>query len=104
MQRFEELSSSDYQKRAETNEIYIAPGPRLGDTVIEANGISKSFGDLLAANENVSFSLPKGGIVGIIGPNGVGKDALFRMITGQEQLDAGIQSRRNRQNCLLPIA
>ena len=88
MQRFEELSSSDYQKRAETNEIYIAPGPRLGDTVIEANGISKSFGDRLLY-ENVSFSLPKGGIVGIIGPNGAGKTTLFRMITGQEQPDAG---------------
>ncbi|MDX9988248.1 energy-dependent translational throttle protein EttA [Thiothrix unzii] len=88
MQRFEELSSSDYQKRAETNEIYIAPGPRLGDTVIEANGISKSFGDRLLY-ENVSFSLPKGGIVGIIGPNGAGKTTLFRMITGQEQPDTG---------------
>ncbi len=88
MQRFEELSSSDYQKRAETNEIYIAPGPRLGDLVIEANGISKSFGDRLLY-ENVSFSLPKGGIVGIIGPNGAGKTTLFRMITGQEQPDSG---------------
>lgn len=88
MQRFEELSSSDYQKRAETNEIYIAPGPRLGDLVIEANGISKSFGDRLLY-ENVSFNLPKGGIVGIIGPNGAGKTTLFRMITGQEQPDAG---------------
>jgi ATP-binding cassette ChvD family protein len=88
MQRFEELSSSDYQKRAETNEIYIAPGPRLGDLVIEAEGISKSFGDHLLY-ENVSFSLPKGGIVGIIGPNGAGKTTLFRMITGQEQPDTG---------------
>ncbi len=88
MQRFEELSSTDYQKRAETNEIYIAPGPRLGDLVIEANGIGKSFGDRLLY-ENVSFNLPKGGIVGIIGPNGAGKTTLFRMITGQEQPDAG---------------
>ncbi|MBU0655931.1 MAG: energy-dependent translational throttle protein EttA [Gammaproteobacteria bacterium] len=88
MQRFEELSSSDYQKRAETNEIYIAPGPRLGDLVIEANGISKSFGDRLLY-ENLSFNLPKGGIVGIIGPNGAGKTTLFRMITGQEKPDAG---------------
>ena len=88
MQRFEELSSSDYQKRAETNEIYIAPGPRLGDLVIEAEGISKSFGDRLLY-ENVSFSLPKGGIVGIIGPNGAGKTTLFRMITGQERPDSG---------------
>lgn len=88
MQRFEELSSSDYQKRAETNEIYIAPGPRLGDLVIEANGISKSFSDRLLY-ENISFNLPKGGIVGIIGPNGAGKTTLFRMITGQEKPDSG---------------
>lgn len=88
MQRFEELSSSDYQKRAETNEIYIAPGPRLGDLVIEANGISKAFGERVLY-ENLSFSLPKGGIVGIIGPNGAGKTTLFRLITGQEQPDAG---------------
>ena len=88
MQRFEELSSSDYQKRAETNEIYIAPGPRLGDLVIEANQISKAFGDRVLY-ENLSFNLPKGGIVGIIGPNGAGKTTLFRMITGQEQPDAG---------------
>ncbi len=88
MQRFEELSSSDYQKRAETNEIYIAPGPRLGDLVIEANNISKSFGDRLLY-ENLSFNLPKGGIVGVIGPNGAGKTTLFRLITGQEQADAG---------------
>lgn len=88
MQRFEELSSSDYQKRAETNEIYIAPGPRLGDLVIEANNISKAFGDRVLY-ENLSFNLPKGGIVGIIGPNGAGKTTLFRMITGQEQPDAG---------------
>ena len=88
MQRFEELSSSDYQKRAETNEIYIAPGPRLGDLVIEAKGISKSFGDRLLY-ENLSFNLPKGGIVGVIGPNGAGKTTLFRMITGQEKPDSG---------------
>lgn len=88
MQRFEELSSSDYQKRAETNEIYIAPGPRLGDLVIEANQINKAFGDRVLY-ENLSFNLPKGGIVGIIGPNGAGKTTLFRMITGQEQPDAG---------------
>ena len=88
MQRFEELSSSDYQKRAETNEIYIAPGPRLGDLVIEANNISKSFGDRLLY-ENLSFNLPKGGIVGVIGPNGAGKTTLFRLITVQEQADAG---------------
>lgn len=88
MQRFEELSSTDYQKRAETNEIYIAPGPRLGDLVIEANNIAKAFGDNVLY-ENLSFNLPKGGIVGIIGPNGAGKTTLFRMITGQEQPDSG---------------
>lgn len=65
MQRFEELSSTDYQKRAETNEIYIAPGPRLGDLVIEANNIAKAFGDNVLY-ENLSFNLPKGGIVGVI--------------------------------------
>jgi ATP-binding cassette ChvD family protein len=88
MQRFEELSSSDYQKRAETNEIYIAPGPRLGDLVIEAKDISKAFGDRVLY-ENLSFNLPKGGIVGVIGPNGAGKTTLFRMITGQETPDSG---------------
>ncbi len=88
MQRFEELSSSDYQKRAETNEIYIAPGPRLGDLVIEANQISKAFGDRVLY-DNLSFDLPKGGIVGVIGPNGAGKTTLFRLITGQEQPDSG---------------
>ena len=85
---FEEMSSSDYQKRSETNEIYIAPGPRLGDKVIEANGISKKYGDKLLY-ENMSFSLPRGGIVGVIGPNGAGKTTLFRMLTGQEQPDSG---------------
>ncbi|WP_020559662.1 energy-dependent translational throttle protein EttA [Thiofilum flexile] len=88
MQRFEELSSTDYQKRAETNEIYIAPGPRLGDLVIEAQHIAKAFGDRVLY-EDLSFNLPKGGIVGIIGPNGAGKTTLFRMITGQEKPDSG---------------
>ena len=85
---FEEMSSSDYQKRSETNEIYIAPGPRLGDKVIEANGISKSYGDKLLY-QNMTFSLPRGGIVGVIGPNGAGKTTLFRMLTDQEKPDAG---------------
>lgn len=85
---FEELSSSDYQKRSETNEIYIAPGPRLGDKVIEATGISKGYGDKLLY-ENMTFSLPRGGIVGIIGPNGAGKTTLFRMLTGEETPDSG---------------
>lgn len=88
LKRFEELSSSDYQKRAETNEIYIPPGPRLGDLVVEANNIGKSFGDKVLY-EDLSFSLPKGGIVGIIGPNGAGKTTLFRLITGQDKPDAG---------------
>ncbi|MDX5374924.1 MAG: energy-dependent translational throttle protein EttA [Gammaproteobacteria bacterium] len=86
--RFEELSSSDYQKRSETNEIYIPPGPRLGDKVIEARGISKAFGDRVLY-QDLSFSLPRGGIVGVIGPNGAGKTTLFRMIVGQENPDAG---------------
>ena len=88
LKRFEEISSSDYQKRSETNEIYIPPGPRLGDLVIEANGISKAFGDKVLY-ENLSFNLPRGGIVGVIGPNGAGKTTLFRMIVGQEQPDSG---------------
>ena len=88
LKRFEELSSSEYQKRAETNEIYIPPGPRLGDLVVEASGVSKSFGDRLLY-ENLEFSLPKGGIVGVIGPNGAGKTTLFRMIIGQEEPTGG---------------
>ncbi|MCP4994061.1 MAG: energy-dependent translational throttle protein EttA [Gammaproteobacteria bacterium] len=88
MARFDELSSQEFQKRNETNEIYIPPGDRLGDLVIDANGIKKAFGDQLLY-ENLSFNLPKGGIVGIIGPNGAGKTTLFRMITGEEKPDAG---------------
>ncbi len=88
LQRFEELNSKDFQTRNETNEIYIPPGPRLGDLVVEADGISKSFGDRLLF-ENLSFDLPPGGIVGVIGPNGAGKTTLFRMLVGQEQPDAG---------------
>ena len=86
--RFEELSSAEYQARNETNEIYIPPGPRLGDLVVEAEGLSKSFGDKLLF-EGLSFKLPPGGIVGVIGPNGAGKTTLFRLLTGQEQPDAG---------------
>jgi ATP-binding cassette ChvD family protein len=86
--RFEELSSQEFQSRNETNEIYIPPGQRLGDLVVEAEGLRKSFGDNLLY-DNLSFNLPKGGIVGIIGPNGAGKTTLFRIITGQEQPDAG---------------
>ena len=88
LKRFDELSSSDYQKRAETNEIYIPPGPRLGDLVVEAKGVSKAYGDNVLY-EDLEFSLPKGGIVGIIGPNGAGKTTLFRMITGQESPSGG---------------
>ena len=88
MARFEELSSSDYQKRNETNELYIPPGPRLGDLVIEAKGLRKGFGERLLI-ENLDFNLPRGGIVGIIGPNGAGKTTLFRMLVGQEQPDGG---------------
>lgn len=86
--RFEELSSQEVQKRNETQEIYIPPGPRLGDVVIEADNISKGFGDRLLIND-LSFKLPPGGIVGIIGPNGAGKTTLFRMMAGFEQPDAG---------------
>ncbi|MCK9638054.1 MAG: energy-dependent translational throttle protein EttA [Methylobacter tundripaludum] len=86
--RFEELASSDVQKRNETQEIYIPPGPRLGDVVIEADNISKAFGDKLLFN-SLSFKLPPGGIVGIIGPNGAGKTTLFRMMAGVDQPDSG---------------
>jgi ATP-binding cassette ChvD family protein len=86
--RFEELSSQEYQARNETNEIYIPPGPPLGDLVVEATGISKSYGERLLI-DNLSFNLPKGGIVGVIGPNGAGKTTLFRMIVGQEAPDSG---------------
>ena len=86
--RFEELSSIETQKRNETQEIYIPPGPRLGDVVIEANGISKSFGDRVLFND-LNFKLPQGGIVGIIGANGAGKTTLFRIMAGFEQPDSG---------------
>ncbi len=88
LQRFEELQSQEFQKRNETNEIYIPPGPRLGDLVIEAKGLKKGYGDRLLF-EDLEFNLPPGGIVGIIGPNGAGKTTLFRMITGQETPDDG---------------
>lgn len=88
MSRFEELQNSDYQKRNETNELFIPPGPRLGDKVIEVSNLRKSYDNRLLI-DNLNFSLPKGAIVGIIGPNGAGKSTLFRMITGQEQPDSG---------------
>jgi ATP-binding cassette ChvD family protein len=86
--RFEELSSQEFQKRNETNEIYILPGPRLGDVVVELDGITKSYGDRLLIDK-LSLSVPAGAVVGIIGPNGAGKSTFFRMITGQETPDGG---------------
>jgi ATP-binding cassette ChvD family protein len=88
LQRFEELNSKEFQTRNETNEIYIPPGARLGDLVVEATGIGKSFGERVLF-ENLSFHLPPGGIVGVIGPNGAGKTTLFRMLVGQETPDTG---------------
>ncbi|MEH8046421.1 energy-dependent translational throttle protein EttA [Gallibacterium anatis] len=88
MARFEELNNSDYQKRNETNELFIPPGPRLGDKVIEVENLSKSYGDRTLI-DNLSFSIPKGAIVGIIGANGAGKSTLFKMLSGQEQPDKG---------------
>ncbi|HDN69335.1 MAG TPA: energy-dependent translational throttle protein EttA, partial [Gammaproteobacteria bacterium] len=86
--RFEELASEESQQRNETKQLFIPPGPRLGDLVIEANHLSKRFGDTLLY-EDLNFNLPRGGIVGIIGPNGAGKTTLFRMLTGAEQPDSG---------------
>ena len=88
LSRFEEMSSHEYQKRNETQEIFIPVGERLGDQVIEFDGVTKSFGDKLLM-DNLSFSVPPGAIVGIIGPNGAGKSTLFKMITGQQQPDSG---------------
>lgn len=88
MARFEELNTGDYQKRNETNELFIPPGERLGDKVIEVNHLNKSYGDRLLIDD-LSFKVPKGAIVGIIGPNGAGKSTLFRMLSGQEQPDSG---------------
>jgi sulfate-transporting ATPase len=88
LQRYEELASQEFQKRNETNEIYIPPGDRLGDLVIECKGLRKGYGDRLLI-DSLSFNLPAGGIVGIIGPNGAGKTTLFRMLAGGEKPDAG---------------
>ena len=88
LQRFEELNSKEFQQRNETAEIYIPPGSRLGNKVIEVNNISKSFGDRLLY-ENLSFTVPPMAIVGIIGPNGAGKTTLFNMITGKDKPDTG---------------
>ncbi len=88
LRQFEELASPAYQQRNETNEIYIPPGPRLGDVVVEVEHLRKGFGDRLLI-DGLSFSLPPGGIAGVIGPNGAGKTTLFRMIAGTEKPDAG---------------
>jgi ATP-binding cassette ChvD family protein len=88
VQRYEELASTEFQKRNETNEIYIPPGPRLGELVIESTKLRKGYGERLLI-EDLSFRLPAGGIVGIIGPNGAGKTTLFRLLTAQEKPDAG---------------
>ena len=88
LERFEEMNSREFQQRNETAEIYIPPGPRLGNKVIEVNNISKSFGDRLLY-ENLSFTVPPMAIVGIIGPNGAGKTTLFNMITGKDKPDTG---------------
>ena len=88
IERFEELQSMEFQKRNETNELFIPPGPRLGDQVLEVKNLTKTYGDRVII-DNLSFTVPKGAIVGIIGPNGAGKSTLFRMITGKEQPDSG---------------
>jgi energy-dependent translational throttle protein EttA len=85
---YEDLLKEDTAKKVEQVEIYIPPGPRLGDIVVEARGVRKGYGDLLLMDD-MNFTLPRGGIVGVIGPNGAGKTTLFRMITGQESPDAG---------------
>ncbi|MCB1974278.1 MAG: ATP-binding cassette domain-containing protein, partial [Burkholderiaceae bacterium] len=88
LSRFQELVSQEYQTRQETQEIYIPPGPRLGDLVIEVNHLRKSFGDRLLIDD-LSFQIPPGAIVGIIGPNGAGKSTLFKLLAGKEQPDSG---------------
>ena len=88
LRQFEEISSTSYQKRNETNEIYIPPGPRLGDVVVEVENLKKGYGERLLI-DGLSFQLPAGGIAGVIGPNGAGKTTLFRMIAGREQPDGG---------------
>ena len=88
MARFEELNTADHQKRNETNELFIPPGERLGDKVIDVKNLTKSFGDRVLIDD-LSFSMPKGAIVGIIGANGAGKSTLFKMLSGDEQPDSG---------------
>ncbi len=86
--RYEDLASQEFQQRNETQELYIPPGPRLGDLVVEADGLRKAFGDRLLF-DRLSFRLPPGGIVGVIGPNGAGKTTLFRLLSNQQEPDAG---------------
>ncbi|HFB66210.1 MAG TPA: energy-dependent translational throttle protein EttA, partial [Aeromonadales bacterium] len=88
MARFSELQSQQFQQRNETMELYIPPGPRLGEVVVQAQDLKKQYGDKLLY-DHLSFTLPQGGIVGIIGPNGAGKTTLFRLITGEEKADGG---------------
>src|SRR5690606_27978620 len=88
LNRFDELQSQEFQTRNETNELYIPPGERLGDKVIELENVSKSYGDRLLI-DNLTLSVPKGAVVGIVGGNGAGKSTLFRMIAGSEQPDSG---------------
>src|SRR5690606_17458447 len=88
LQRFDELQSQEFQSRNETNEIYIPPGPRLGDKVIEVHNLKKTFGDRLLF-DNVSVTVPKGSIVGIIGANGMGKSTLFKILMGVEEAAGG---------------
>jgi ATP-binding cassette ChvD family protein len=89
MARFEELNNQDHQKRNETNELYIPPGPRLGDKVLDVTNLKKSFGERILIDD-LSFSIPKGAIVGIIGANGAGKSTLFKILSGQEKADSGV--------------
>src|SRR5678815_5509930 len=93
LNRYEELVNQKQEQRTEDLEIYIPPGPRLGDVVVQTKGLTKAYGDKVLY-ENVNFSLPKGGIVGVIGPNGAGKTTMFRMIIGKEEPDAGARKVR----------
>src|SRR3546814_8417183 len=93
----------DYQRRQETNEIFIPPGERLGSKVIEFNNVSKSFGDRLLI-DNLSFIAPPGAIIGIIGPNGAGKSTLFKMITGQEKPDSRSEEHTSELQSLMRIS